>query len=125
MCFPPFETKHPRSNPNNQASTGGSNKSVDEMLAEANALLNAVSSGVPGAAAVAAAGASGVLQSIDELEQLGFVCDESGCVLVLPTAEPDSDASAKSLTTFVQGRGWGLGTLECVFPCLFLRCALC
>ena len=48
------------------------------MLAAANALLSNLQSGEP-------TGSSNPVQaSIDELQGLGYVCDESGCVLVLP-----------------------------------------
>ncbi|GBF97883.1 hypothetical protein Rsub_10238 [Raphidocelis subcapitata] len=82
---------------------GAGNKDVDAILAEANALLNAVTAGgepLPG-----------VQESIDELTALGFVCDESGCVLVLPTESSDDEA-ANTLNTYISGRGWGLGMLE-------------
>lgn len=49
-------------------------KSVEELLAEANALLDQVSHGEY----------AGLQASIDELEDLGYTCDESGCVLILP-----------------------------------------
>jgi hypothetical protein len=51
-------------------------KSVEELLAEANALLDSVSHGEYTGA--------GLQASIDELEDLGYTCDESGCVLILP-----------------------------------------
>jgi hypothetical protein len=49
------------------------------VLAAANALLD----NLQGAGSAAAAGPN-VQASIDELQGLGYVCDESGCVLVLP-----------------------------------------
>lgn len=76
------------------------------MLAEANALLNAVAGGeAPGAQT------QGVLESIDELTGLGFVCDESGCVLVLPQSSTDEDDNP-ALNTLLEGRGWRLGRVE-------------
>jgi hypothetical protein len=33
------------------------------------------------------------MQTIDELEELGYVCDESGCVLVLPGMDEESDGA--------------------------------
>jgi hypothetical protein len=50
---------------------------VDDVLREANALLENLSAGMP-------SGTPALQASIDELEQMGYVCDESGCVLVLP-----------------------------------------
>jgi hypothetical protein len=55
----------------------GNAKSVDDVLREANALLENLSAGLPSTTPALQA-------SIDELEQMGYVCDESGCVLVLP-----------------------------------------
>jgi hypothetical protein len=51
---------------------------VEDVLAAANALLDNLQAGEPMPAT------PGVRASIDELEGLGYVCDESGCVLVLP-----------------------------------------
>lgn len=79
------------------------------MLAEANALLNAVATG--GAAPAPASAAKGVQQSIEELEGLGYVCDESGCVLVV-ASESSDDEGASAINGFVGGSNWGLGMLE-------------
>lgn len=51
-------------------------QSVDDVLAAANALLDSMSAGTTPLSMLQA--------SIDELEQMGYVCDESGCVLVDP-----------------------------------------
>lgn len=84
-----------------QASSGG--KDVDAMLAEANALLDAVAGG--------AAPAKSVQESIEQLQGLGYVCDESGCVLVVPSESSDDEAGA-ALGGFVGGANWGFGMLE-------------
>jgi hypothetical protein len=68
------------------ASQAAGQKDVDAMLAEANALLNAVAGGATESRPV-----PGVQESIDELQALGFVCDESGCVLVLPDGTSSDD----------------------------------
>ncbi|KIY94578.1 hypothetical protein MNEG_13383 [Monoraphidium neglectum] len=86
----------------------GDSPNVDDMLAEANALLNAVTGGD---AAPKQYYTAGVQESIDELTGLGFVCDESGCVLVLP-AESTDDDGADGLNTLLEGQGWRLGVLE-------------
>eukprot|EP00879_Flechtneria_rotunda_P024616 GHRR01026114.1.p2 GENE.GHRR01026114.1~~GHRR01026114.1.p2 ORF type:complete len:127 (+),score=16.98 GHRR01026114.1:242-622(+) len=57
---------------------GKQSQNVDDVLAAANAPLENLS-----------AGQTPVVQpplqaNIDELQELGYVCDESGCVLVLP-----------------------------------------
>lgn len=54
------------------------------MLKEANALLNAVAGGTQ-------APDQAVQDSIEGLTALGFVCDESGCVLVLPHESSDEE----------------------------------
>lgn len=53
-------------------------QSVEDVLAAANALLDNLQSGEP------VQSTPGVQASIEELQGLGYVCDESGCVLVLP-----------------------------------------
>ncbi|KAF8065458.1 hypothetical protein HT031_003059 [Scenedesmus sp. PABB004] len=77
-------------------------KSVDDVLAAANALLDNLTSGQTPPSLLQA--------SIDELEGLGYVCDESGCVLVLPD---DSDASAgpPPVSRLLQGPNWSIGML--------------
>jgi hypothetical protein len=65
---------------------------------QANALLNQVSGGAaPGTQS------PGVQSSIDELEALGYVCDESGCVLVLPNEMSDDEGEGGGRFRF--GRG--------------------
>ena len=54
-------------------------KSVEELLNEASSLLSKVSNGETIGESIPT-----MQQSVEELEQLGYVCDESGCVLVLP-----------------------------------------
>lgn len=53
-------------------------QSVEDVLAAANALLSNLQSGEPSSSINPAQA------SIEELQGLGYVCDESGCVLVLP-----------------------------------------
>lgn len=67
-----------------------SGNDVESALAEANALLNAVAGGSPPA--------PGVQESIDGLTALGFVCDESGCVLVLPTSSVEEGKHCRGLS---------------------------
>lgn len=52
-------------------------RTVEDVLAAANALLDDLSAGggLP---------EDSVQARIEELSQMGYVCDESGCVLVLP-----------------------------------------
>jgi hypothetical protein len=65
----------------------GKQQSVDDVLAAANALLDNLSSGMP-------AGSPASLQdSIDELQSMGYVCDESGCVLVLPGSQDGAEGA--------------------------------
>lgn len=92
-----------------RAQSGGSSGSpnVDDILAEANALLNAVSGGT---APPKQYYSPGVQESIDELTGLGFVCDESGCVLVLPTESTDEEGEL--LNTLMEGNGWRLGVVD-------------
>lgn len=78
-------------------------KDVDDIMAEANELLNAVAGGKAPAPA-------GVQESIDGLTAAGFVCDESGCVLVLP--QESEDEGTPTLATLLQGEGWRLGVVE-------------
>jgi hypothetical protein len=68
-------------------------KSVEELLNEASSLLNKVSNGEPIV----------VQQSVEELEQLGYVCDESGCVLVLPHERESAKGEP------CESRGWDKG----------------
>lgn len=75
-------------------------QSVEDVLAAANALLNNLQAGEPMPAT------QGVRASIDELEGLGYVCDESGCVLVLPGDQQREE-------------GEELPHRFCVFFCLF------
>jgi hypothetical protein len=75
----------------------GKAKSVDDVLREANALLENLSAGMP-------SGTPALQASIDELEMMGYVCDESGCVLVLPG---DRERAAGA---------WAVARLSC-FPC--------
>jgi hypothetical protein len=65
-------------------------------MREANELLLALSgaSSSAGAAAAAAAASPDVLASIDELTELGYECDASGCVLVLPGARGGARGAA-------------------------------
>jgi hypothetical protein len=53
-------------------------QSVEDVLAAANALLSNLQSGEPSSSINSAQA------SIEELQGLGYVCDESGCMLVLP-----------------------------------------
>jgi hypothetical protein len=62
-------------------------QSVEDVLAAANALLNNLQSGEP------MPSTPGVQASIDELQGMGYVCDESGCVLVF---EGDQREDSKS-----------------------------
>ena len=57
---------------------------VNDVLSEVNALMERVS-GKPLPASM--------LSTIDDLEELGYVCDESGCVLVLPSMDEESDGA--------------------------------
>ncbi|KAI8468763.1 MAG: hypothetical protein J3K34DRAFT_426171 [Monoraphidium minutum] len=100
----------PRLCPVVRAQSGGSsgNPSVDDILAQANALLDSVAGG---SAPQKQYYSPGVQESIDELTGLGFVCDESGCVLVLPTESTD-DEGGEALNTLMEGNGWRLGALE-------------
>jgi hypothetical protein len=61
-------------------------------LAAANALLDNLQAGKPGSTA------NLLQQSIDELQEMGYVCDESGCVLVLP-GDKDNAAGMFKVTT--------------------------
>lgn len=80
-----------------------SGKDVDKLIADAEALLNMASGGARRAAAPPAIPVS--QQSIDEMAALGYVCDESGCVLVLPTESIDDAAGARGEER--SGCGWG------------------
>jgi hypothetical protein len=103
---------------------------VDDAMREANELLLALSGASAGASAGAAAAASSpdVLASIDELNELGYECDASGCVLVLPgmrrgaqAAQPASGSPLSSwddtpgapprLQRLLSGDDWKLGPL--------------
>jgi hypothetical protein len=72
-------------------------------MREANELLLALSNGGSGASTKgAAAGLSGaaspeMLASIDELTELGYECDASGCVLVLPGQSRKGGAAAAAI----------------------------
>lgn len=55
----------------------GKGQAVEDVLAAANALLDNLSAGK-------ALPQNSIQASIDELSEMGYVCDESGCVLVLP-----------------------------------------
>eukprot|EP00775_Hariotina_reticulata_P012516 gene12516-12650_t len=79
-------------------------KSVDDVLAAANALLENLQAGKP-------VSTSNLLQqSIDELQEMGYVCDESGCVLVLP-GDKDKAAGPPAISKMLAGPNWSLGTL--------------
>jgi hypothetical protein len=66
-------------------------QSVEDVLAAANALLNNLQSGEP------MPSTPGVQASIDELQGLGYVCDESGCVLVLPGDRQREDSKCSAV----------------------------
>lgn len=83
-------------------------QSVEDVLAAANALLDNLQSGEP------VRSTPGVQASIDELQGLGYVCDESGCVLVLPGDRQQDEGTEKSSIGFLSGSNWSLGMLETV-----------
>ncbi|KAF6254502.1 hypothetical protein COO60DRAFT_1703289 [Scenedesmus sp. NREL 46B-D3] len=84
-------------------SKDGKTKSVDDVLREANALLENLSAGMP-------TGTPALQASIDELEQMGYVCDESGCVLVLP-GDRERAAGPPAVDGLLSGENWSLGML--------------
>ncbi|WIA16699.1 hypothetical protein OEZ85_013356 [Tetradesmus obliquus] len=84
-------------------SKDGKSKSVDDVLREANALLENLSAGMP-------SGTPALQASIDELEQMGYVCDESGCVLVLP-GDRERAAGPPAINGLLSGDNWSLGML--------------
>lgn len=86
------------------AETEGKVKSVEDMLNEANALLERVSNGQPLGSSYQA--------SIDELSELGYVCDESGCVLVLPGDRQKAVAEVSSINRLLRGNGWSIGKVQ-------------
>jgi hypothetical protein len=65
--------------PSQGGAAGGKQQSLEDVLAAANALLDNLQAGNP-----PSPGAMSLQGSIDELSALGYMCDESGCVLVLP-----------------------------------------
>ena len=69
----------------NKPQDADKNLSVNDIMGEANALPERVTGGKPLPPQF--------LQSVDELEELGYVCDESGCVLVLPGRDDESDGA--------------------------------
>lgn len=77
-------------------------QSVDDVLAAANALLDSMSAGTTPLSMLQA--------SIDELEQMGYVCDESGCVLVDPH-DADSMSGPPPINRLLAGSDWSLGML--------------
>ncbi|KAI8474736.1 MAG: hypothetical protein J3K34DRAFT_518035 [Monoraphidium minutum] len=78
-------------------------RDVEDVLAEANALLNSVGGG---------GDPSAVQETIDDLTKLGYVCDETGCVLVFPNSDSDIEDAVMELRTCLQGRGWRLGMCD-------------
>jgi len=84
-------------------------QSVEDVLAAANALLDNLQSGEP------VQSTPGVQASIEELQGLGYVCDESGCVLVLPgDRQQEEGVEKKSSIGYLSGSNWSLGMLESV-----------
>jgi len=103
------------------------------LLALSGASSSATAGGGGGAGGAAASGAASpeMLASIDELNELGYECDASGCVLVLPgqrrrgeSAGPGAAAAGDSLSSWddaadgapslrrlLSGDGWKLGPL--------------
>lgn len=67
---------------------------MEDVLAAANALLSNLQSGEPDQSNPDPSA------SIDELQALGYVCDESGCVLVLPGDRQEQGES------IMGGSGW-------------------
>lgn len=81
----------------------GKPRSVEDVLAAANALLDNLSAGTP-------VPQESIQASIDELSEMGYVCDESGCVLVLP-GDKDRVAGPPVIRGILSGPNWSLGTL--------------
>lgn len=97
---PPTDHRNPYQPPQKQQRhqhpQGGSKRDVDDVMREANELLLALSGASAGGAAPAASSSPDVLASIDELNELGYECDESGCVLVLPGMRRGGQAAANA-----------------------------
>eukprot|EP00878_Enallax_costatus_P034577 GHUV01038352.1.p1 GENE.GHUV01038352.1~~GHUV01038352.1.p1 ORF type:complete len:201 (+),score=35.46 GHUV01038352.1:205-807(+) len=81
----------------------GKVRTVEDVLAAANALLDNLSAG-------AGLPDESVQASIEELSSMGYVCDESGCVLVLP-GDRDRVAGPPAISRMLTGANWSLGTL--------------
>lgn len=82
---------------------GGGGKSVEDVLREANALLENLSGG--------GALPPSLQASIDELQEMGYVCDESGCVLMMPGDDPLA-AGPPPIARLLTGPNWALGMLD-------------
>jgi len=83
-------------------------KSVEELLNEASSLLSKVSNGETIGESIPT-----MQQSVEELEQLGYVCDESGCVLVLPHERESAKGEPCTIpfNRLIEGSNWSIGKI--------------